>query len=109
MTRQVRIRPRADQDLDAAADYYFHEGGIELATQFLAAVERTWAFLGDHPHSGMPQEWLASRLRGCRRWPIARPFDAFQAFYCPSDALIDVVRILHGARDVAAAFEAGGM
>lgn len=107
MTRQIRIRPQADRDLDAAVDHYFHEGGIELAERFLVAVERTWAFPGDPPHSGMSQEWLASRLRGCRRWHIARPFEVFQAFYCPSDDAIDVVRILHGARDVEAAFDAG--
>lgn len=105
MKRQVRIRPRADRDLDDAADYYAKEGGIELAVRFLSAVERTWTMLADRPHSGVTQEWLASRLRGCRRWQVASPFGAFQVFYCPSDDAIDVVRVLHGARDVLAAFE----
>ena len=75
-----------------------------MATAFFAAVERTFQFLCDRPHAGVSQEWLASNLRGCRRWAVQKPFEAYQVFYCPTDAAIDVVRVLHGARDVHAAF-----
>lgn len=106
MTRRIRIRPQADEDISAAADYYATSGSEEVAAAFLGADERTFQFLCDRPHAGASQEWLASNLRGCRRWAVSKPFDSYQVFYCPTDAAIDVIRVLHGARDVDAAFGA---
>jgi plasmid stabilization system protein ParE len=31
---------------------------------------------------------------------VVRPFDVHQVFYLPSDSRVEVVRVLHGARDV---------
>lgn len=102
MRLSIKLRPQADRDIDEAAERYLYEANADLALKFLATVERTWDFLRDNPNAGSPQGWLASRLRGCRKWRIADPFQVYQVFYCPTDTHLDVVRVLHGARDLGA-------
>ena len=78
--RPLRILPRADQDVDEAADYYADEGGLDLGLRFLQAVEETFLESNDNPQSagalrhasrqfrpldreGCAHVMLASRLR----------------------------------------------
>ncbi len=39
------------------------------------------------------------RLNGLRRFPV-RGFEKYLVFYLPREAGIDVIRVLHGARDI---------
>jgi toxin ParE1/3/4 len=41
----------------------------------------------------------ADRLSTLRQWPI-RGFENYLIFYLPTEAGIDVLRVLHGARDI---------
>ena len=104
MTRELAIRPAARRDLEAVADYLTDHASEQVARRFTEAAYKSFAQLLKQPHLGRVQEWLASRLRGCRRWRVAKPFDVYQVFYCPSETRIDVVRVLHGARDIEAVF-----
>lgn len=99
---ELVVRPEAEADIDAAAGFYASEGDVELGLRFFDAVQRTFDTLVGQPHLGRVQEWVASRLRGCRRWPVAQPFDVHQVFYLPSESRVEIVRVLHGARDVPA-------
>jgi len=76
-----------------------------VAHEFGKAAEVAFMQLLEQPHLGCTQEWLASRLRGCRRWRVAKPFQIYQVFYCVTDEILDVVRVLHGSRDIEAVFE----
>ncbi len=100
--RRLRIRPRADSDIDEATDHYLSEAGITVATRFQDAIEQTWSVIREQPELGAAPEWLSSRLLGCRKWQVAKPFQIYQVFYCVSDDFLDVVRVLHGSRDIEA-------
>jgi toxin ParE1/3/4 len=103
--RGLCVRPRADRDIDEAADHYFSEAGIAVATRFHEAVEQAWNALCEQPKLGVTQEWLSSRLRGCRKWHLPKPFQVYQVFYCVTEEVIDIVRVLHGSRDMEAVFD----
>lgn len=98
--RTVLVRPQAEADIDAVAQFYVSAKNVELGLRFCDAVARTFEALLEQPHLGSVQPWVSERLRDCRRWPVARPFEVHQVFYIVSDAHIEVVRVLHGARDV---------
>jgi len=38
----LRVRPEADRDTDLAADFYAREADIDVALQFLAAVDQAY-------------------------------------------------------------------
>ncbi len=83
-------------------DYFLHEfGSIEIAERFVASVEGTLENLVAHPELG-PRCW--GRLEGYRRMSIAG-FDKHMLFYIPCEVGIELVRVLHGARDIERIFE----
>jgi len=51
------------------------------------------------PHMGPARVFRNPRLRDLRIWPI-RGFEKIVIFYRPIEGGIEVVRVLHGARDV---------
>lgn len=57
------------------------------------------SLLLDNPRAGSPGRFGSSRARGIRFWPL-RGFESYLVFYRVDEDDIDVVRILHGARDV---------
>jgi toxin ParE1/3/4 len=95
----LRIRPEADRDVDHAADHYASAGGIALALRFLDAVERTQMRLVEHPHIGAPVSSFDPRLSALRYCPVPG-FESHLVFYVHEDGTIDIVRVLHGARDL---------
>jgi toxin ParE1/3/4 len=70
-----------------------------VAERYLTAVDRTCARLAKQPRSGAPYDSGVARLEGTRRVPVSG-FMAYLPFYMPRADGIDVVRILHGARDI---------
>jgi toxin ParE1/3/4 len=58
--------------------------------------------LADRPFAGRPFSTKVVRLRELRRFPVSRPFEKHLIFYKPAAMGIDVVRVLHGARDIEA-------
>jgi toxin ParE1/3/4 len=63
--------------------------------------------LAEMPGMGAIREVRKARLKGLRSWPI-RHFDNYLIFYLPLEqGGIDVLHILHGARDVDRIVERG--
>ncbi|HKX45734.1 MAG TPA: type II toxin-antitoxin system RelE/ParE family toxin [Planctomycetota bacterium] len=96
---KLRVRPEADRDTDQAADFYAREAGIDVALQFLAAVDQAYQRLVEHPHVGASVQAFEPRLAELRFWPVPG-FESYLVFYVPSPDLVEVVRVLHGARDL---------
>ncbi|TAJ16180.1 MAG: type II toxin-antitoxin system RelE/ParE family toxin [Planctomycetota bacterium] len=101
----LRIRPQADRDTDQAADFYAREADIDVALRFLAAVDQAYQRLVEHPHVGTPVKAFEPRLAELRFWPVPG-FESYLVFYVPSPGVVEVVRVLHGARDLRRFFEA---
>jgi toxin ParE1/3/4 len=95
----LRVRPQADQDVDGITEYYAREANVDVAIRFLTALEETYDRLRRHPLSGTTVDVVAARLVGLR-FVFVRDFESYLVFYMGSEAVVDVVRVLHGARDL---------
>lgn len=94
----VHIRPRAEADLDEAY-LYIAEDGVEAAERLLAAARSDMRKLADMPGMGASREYSRPELRDVRSWPI-KGFRNYLIFFRPVPDGIEVLRVLHGARDV---------
>ena len=105
MQREVTRYPRALRDLEGQIDY-FKRDSIEVADRFLDAIEETFRFLLANREVGQFCHFRSPHADGTRVWPV-HGFRNHLVFYRPKAEGIDVVRVLHGARDIEALFGAG--
>ena len=101
-----RILPAADRDLDDQAGYLAAQASLELALRFYDAASATFAEIARMP--GVGESWPSPdpRLANLRVWRI-QGFEKHLIFYRPAEGGIEVVRILHGARDIDRVLESG--
>ncbi len=100
MSFSVDRSPDFRADLKEQAGWYIEQGGFGLAERYLSAVSGTLARLARHPFSGRPRMFRAAGLSGLRSVVVARPFDTHLVFYRVEGKTIEVVRVMHGARDL---------
>jgi toxin ParE1/3/4 len=98
--KRIRIRPRAWEDIEEAAEYLADEASAEIAERFLIAIDDITHRLAATPQMGLACHFRNPRLRGVRRFPVSG-FEKWLVFYQSSDGDIEVVRVLQGARDIA--------
>lgn len=96
------IVPRqvASRDLEEAVDYLAREAGPETALRFIEAFEAACLHISTHPSSGSPRFGWELGRPGLRVWPV-KGF-GYLAFYCEDEDVVDLWRVLHGARDIPA-------
>ena len=100
---RVVQRARALMDLDEIAEY-IGQSNPKAALRFLDAFDDTMARLAAMPGLGSLYESSHASLRGVRILPVAG-FKKYWIFYRPAKNRIEVLRVLHGARDIDAALE----
>ena len=100
---QLVVLPAARGDLLDQAQYYDSQGGDALGNRFLRQCEAAFARLLRFPESGASVLHRHPRLVDCRFVPVPG-FDAMLIFYRLTVDQIQIVRLLHGARDIEAAF-----
>ena len=101
---RLRVLPRADADVDEAASSYAEEASLDVALRFLGAVEQAYDFIRTNPLAGSPGRYGSERLEGVRRWPV-HGFPSHLVFYRLAGEWVEVLRVLHGARDIESLFE----
>lgn len=99
MNSRILIRPKARADLDDTAEYIARENPT-AADRFLTAAGDAFKQLLATSGLGRVREYLDPRLKDLRSWRI-RGFENWLVFYRPTDDGIEVIRVLHGARDLA--------
>lgn len=104
MNPRIIRKPRARRDLLEHFVYIGEHASVEDADRFLAAAEEAFEKLATMPEMGPLRDYRHPRLTGLRMWPI-RGFEKYLVFYRPTDKGIDVIRLLHGARDLKRLFE----
>ena len=72
--------------------------------RFLRAAEETFLELARMPGMGIATSLGDAGDRNLRRWRI-RGFENFLIFYRPMEDGIEVIRVLHGAREIERLFE----
>jgi toxin ParE1/3/4 len=92
-------RPRARLDLLEQFVYFGEQSGVDVAERYFDAVAKTCALLSRHPEAGSTYDSSLSRLAGLRQFRV-KGFERYLIFYLTRRSGIDVVRVLHGARDI---------
>jgi toxin ParE1/3/4 len=100
MKGAVRLRGRARQDLIDIFRYYAVQSGLETANRLLRQVEATFGRLAAEPALGTYYDADHPAFATVRFLTIPR-FKKYLIFYRPVAEGIEVVRLLHGARDIA--------
>ena len=93
---RVTRRPLAAADILEIWDH-IAEDSLDQADRWIDKLDEKFGILATQPLMGRAREELAADLRSF-------PFGRYVIFYMPVQDGIDVVRVLHSARDVDAAF-----
>ncbi len=103
MTRRVIWHAAAEEDASEVYDYLAGQS-LVAAERFLDAVEEAVALLQVNPIAGSPRAFRSSRAGGLRCWsPTGFPNPLL--FYRATEEHIEIVRLLHGARDTTTILE----
>lgn len=94
----ARSRP-ALLDIVEIADALAQSGGDALARRFVAEVEETADRLAAFPRLGTLLRDETPELRGLRYLPLSR-FRRYVIFYREIEGGVQLLRVLHGARDL---------
>lgn len=96
---------QARRDLIEIADFIARDN-LEAAERFLDAADAAFRLLSKMPEMGTHCGFESSETVGARVWSI-REFENYLVFYRPIDRGIQVVRVLHGSRDIPELFADG--
>ena len=102
--QKVSFRPLARKDLREVAAYLLIEASEAVAVRFEKAVQNATHTLAGMPGIGVPCSFRNPELHNVRRLTVTG-FEKWLLFYRATEDRIDVIRVLHGARDIAAIFE----
>ena len=99
MKRKVIVRPEADRDLDEQAEYLAQHQNLDTALRFYQAAEETFALIATQPRMGRARSFGTPYLKGVRMC-LMKEFERHLIFYRPLKDGIEVLRVVHGARDI---------
>ena len=96
--KPVVFRERAQRDIDEAVEHYLAEAGLAVVLDFINALEDACRRISEQPAVGSPRyahelDIPDLRFRTVRRFPHL-------VFYVEEETMIDVWRVLYGARDI---------
>jgi toxin ParE1/3/4 len=94
---RVLITPRADFDLWEIGTYIAQDS-VRAAEQFLRLIDQKCRLLARSPKLGRLREEL---VVGIRSFPIS----SYVIFYRSMPGGVEVIRVLHGSRDIDALFK----
>ena len=99
MKRKIIVRPEADRDLGEQAEYIAEHSDLDTALRFYRAAEETFALIATQPGMGRARNFGNPHLKGVRMC-VMKEFDRHLIFYRPLKDGIEVLRVVHGARDI---------
>ena len=105
MTNRIAWRPEAKSDVQGILDYLdFHSA--TAGDRFITALHAGLNLLIELPFLGSLYPNDVPRFSRLRVWQV-QGFDDYLVFYQPfrDGSGIDIIRILHGARDLSAIFK----
>ena len=103
MASRINKRPKAIHDLEESGAFIGRDS-LDAELRFYDAAEATFKKIADMPRLGRKRSELANEsLSDVRSFPI-HGFKDWLVFYRPALDGIDVIRVLHGARDLNAIF-----
>lgn len=106
MGTTITKTPQTRRDLFELADYIARDS-LDSAERFLDAAEAAFQLLASTPELGTLCEFRSPQAAGIRMWAI-RSFENYVVFYRSLKDGVEVVRVIHGARDMEAIFTDDG-
>ncbi|MGH7480879.1 MAG: type II toxin-antitoxin system RelE/ParE family toxin [Longimicrobiales bacterium] len=91
-------RPRADADLVEAVLWLRENASPAIAVDFVDRVEEALALLSRHPLAGSGLVGIRLGIPGLRSFHVTRT--PYVLLYLADSRRVDLVRVLHGRRDV---------
>lgn len=101
MAKQILKKPAVWQDLLGHVDFISRDNP-DAAERFIDSVEQTFNFLAANPLLGAVCAFDHPTAHGLRRW-LVRGFKRYVVYYRPLSNGIEVIRLLHAARDAESA------
>lgn len=98
MSREIRKKPQAERDIEECF-VYIGENNLDTAVYFLVAVEDSIEQIGRNPFIGNIREFKNSRIKNLRMRTV-KDYTDYQIFYTVEDETIEIIRVLHGARNL---------
>ena len=95
---RIIIRPRAAADIEDGALYLLPRS-LDAALRFADAIAADFETLAGMPGMGAIRDFENPSYTGLRSWPVGG-FRNHLIFYFPLPDGIEVVRVIHGARDL---------
>ena len=103
-TPRIVRHPQAVLDIVEVAEFIASRTSLDAANRFVAAAEKTVELLSRMPGLGTRWESDHPRLADLRFFPVTR-FPNHLVFYRPLEDGLELVRVLHGAREIARLLE----
>ena len=88
------------EDFALQALWYVRQAGAEIARRYQRAVDATLQLLSREPHLGRIRRFRHPKLQGLRSFVVQCPFNALVIFYRVNGEVLQVWRLMHGARNL---------
>src|SRR3979411_409425 len=102
MSFGLRVLPAADDDVEEIAAYIARDS-VQQAMRFYDAVGATYKMILEDPKRWALYALTHPRLRDVRKRAVVG-FKNYLIFYRVDADMVEVVRVLHGARDLPTVF-----
>lgn len=89
---------RAQRDLRQIRSYVGEQSGFERANELIDRVLAVCTLFAGQPMAGRPHPELGAGVRSCN-------CGTYIAFYRPRGATVEILRVIHGRRDILAAWD----
>jgi toxin ParE1/3/4 len=99
----IQKRPQVIRDLIELATY-IAEGNMDASDRFLLAAEETFKQLAQMPKMGKLCQFSDPNLIDVRQQAI-KGFRRYLIFYRLIDSGVEILRVIHGARDIEDIFD----
>lgn len=107
MSSRVVLRADAEADIESISDYIAADS-LDSARRFRSVIRTECQALAEMPGMGARRDFDNPRLANVRSWPV-KGFRNYLIFYRGIEGGIEVLRILHGARNIERLFRGGGV
>jgi toxin ParE1/3/4 len=96
---RVLKRAAAKRDLTDHFIFFGENASVDVARRFLHAANVSFQALAKMPELGAQRIFRNPRWSGVRAWPV-KGFERYLIFYRPLADGVQILRVIHGARDI---------
>lgn len=99
MSLKINQTDEALDDVIKISDYIAEQSSMNASDRFLAATKQAFSQLADMPGIGVRRDYGNPAYVNMRMWPMPG-YRNYLIFYQTTDEELQILRVLHGARDL---------